>query len=287
VKICPSCEAELKDSVIRCVRCGRTVREDVARGTDPGEPAVPDRPRARTLAASHPVWAIGPAEDSALAMAPEPVPAMTRPPAGTWTPAPGVSAMPDLGARRALPARRSWGPDAFLLLAGMLAVAAGGLAYLAISEPWVHLTVTRAAENADSPLVLTMSLRGRAAFVGTAAMAISGLLAVLGLVWFLYGFQRGWTMPGLANPAFGLLVTTAGLLATGLSAMVWFVWKDAMVLKAKSAGMTMQAMKRLVEQQPSPLVQIGRLSGLMTFGGMMLLGLLASCLGWYAHQRRE
>jgi hypothetical protein len=174
-----------------------------------------------------------------------------------------------------------------MLLAGLAATAAGALAYLAIKEPWVHLTVTRAATDTDPALVATLSLRGRAAFVGTAGTGLAIALAVLGLVWLLYGFQRGWTMPGIVNPAIGLLVATAGLIATVLAAMVWFVWEDAMVLRAKAAGLSMQAMQRLLDLQPAPLVQIQRLSGLMTFGGMMVLGLVGSCLGWYAYRRRE
>jgi hypothetical protein len=72
-----------------------------------------------------------------------------------------------------------------------------------------------------------------------------------------------------------------------LAAMVWFVWEDAMVMRAKAADMSVQAMKELLNLQPAPLVQIQRLSGLLTFGGTMLLGLVASCLGWYAYRRRE
>lgn len=45
-------------------------------------------------------------------------------------------------------------------------------------------------------------------------------------------------------------------------------------------------MKRLLDAQPAPLVQIERLSGLMSFAVMMMLGLFAACLGWWAYQRR-
>jgi hypothetical protein len=174
-----------------------------------------------------------------------------------------------------------------MLLAGLAAGAAGALAYLAIEQPWVHLTITRAATDTEPVLVATLSLRGKAAFVGTAGMGLAIALAALGVVWFFYGFQRGWTMPGLVNPAIGLMVTVAGLIATVLAAMVWYVWEDATILRAKAAGMSMQAMRKLLDLQPAPLVQIQRLSGLLTFGGMMVAGLFASCLGWYAYRRRE
>lgn len=174
-----------------------------------------------------------------------------------------------------------------MLLAGLAAGAAGILAYLAITEPWVHLTVTRPATDTDPVLVATLSLRGKAAFVGTAGVAIAGALAVLGVVWFLYGFQRGWTMPSVMNPAFGILVAVAGLLAAGLASMVWFVWEDAMVARARAARMSTRAMQELLDLQPTPLVQIQRLSGLLSFAGMMVLGLVASSLGWYAYRRRD
>jgi hypothetical protein len=279
VKICPRCEAELKDSVIRCVRCGTTVRGEEAEIDAAASPNGPVRAPAKVSTTSS-VWG-GTAAPAIPKTAPTP-PLTTRAPlvpAG----APLVDRMP----RRALPTRRAFGPDPIMLLAGLAAATAGVLAYLAIKEPWVHLTITQEATDTTPALVATLSLRGRAAFVGTAGMAIAVALALMGLIWFLYGFQRGWAMPGIVNPAIGLLVTTAGLLATALAAMVWFVWQDAMIEHAKGAHLSTVAMKNLVEAQPAPLVQIQRLSGLMTFAGMMVFGLLASCLGWYAYRRRE
>ena len=280
VKICPRCEAELKDSVIRCVRCGTTVRgEEEREAVATATPPAAFGPSAKAPATAG-VW--GGTATAAVSTA-----APTTSHVGRAPVAPGRSPIVDRAPRRALPTRRAWGPDPILLLAGLVAMAAGALAYLAIKEPWVHLTVTRAATDTDPALVATLSLRGKGAFVGTAGTGLAIALAALGLVWFFYGFQRGWTMPGIVNPGLGLLVTTAGLIAAVLSAMVWFVWEDAMVLRAKAAGMSMEAMKKLLDLQPAPLVQIQRLSGLLTFGGMMLLGLLASCLGWVAYRRRE
>jgi hypothetical protein len=68
--------------------------------------------------------------------------------------------------------------------------------------------------------------------------------------------------------------------------MVWFVWEDAAVLRARSAGTSSNAMRELLDRQPPPLVEIERLSGLMTFGGVMAAGLLASSLDWWAYRRR-
>ena len=73
---------------------------------------------------------------------------------------------------------------------------------------------------------------------------------------------------------------------TFLSSMVWFVWEDSMVLRAKTAGMTPGEMKALLDHQPVPIVVIERLPGMVSFGGMMALGLFASCLAWWAYRRR-
>jgi len=276
------------------VRCGQNVRGEqegeavatAAEQTPFGTPAKAPAPSSVWGGAETPAGVWGGAKTPAVSAVPTATPA---PSSAGWAPvAPVRSPVGDPATRRALPAaRRAWGPDPIMLLAGLIATSAGALAYVAIKELWVHLTVTRVATDADPALVATLSLRGRAAFVGTAGTGLAIALAVLGLVWLFYGIQRGWTIPGIVNPAIGLLVATAGVIATVLSAMVWFVWEDAMVLRAKAAGMSTEAMQRLLNLQPAPLVQIQRLSGLMTFGGMMVLGVLASCLGWYAYRRRD
>ena len=46
-------------------------------------------------------------------------------------------------------------------------------------------------------------------------------------------------------------------------------------------------MTQLLDQRPIPIVVIERLPGLISFGGMMALGLFASCLGWWAYRRRS
>ena len=131
-----------------------------------------------------------------------------------------------------------------------------------------------------------VTVRAQSAFVGTAGTVMAIVLAVFGVLWFFYGFQRGWSIPGILNPAIAILVTIAGLGMTFLSSMVWFVWQDSMVQRAKSAGMAPSEMKALLEHQPVPIVVIERLPGMVSFGGMMALGLFASCLAWWAYRRR-
>jgi hypothetical protein len=279
VKPCPHCDAELRDSVIRCTRCGRSLREprepepvEAAAGTVGAQPlatptAVAEAPRASGI-------------PSARAFAPA---------GATWDPLPTgpTSALAEVEAHRALPtSQRSRGPDLWIMVAGLAAIVAGVLAYLAVRDPWVHLTVSVPETQFDEAVLVEVVVRGQVAFAGTAAKALGGVLAAFGLVWFVFGLNRRWTIPGIANPALAILVSAAGVGLTVVASMVWFVWEDAMVLRARTAGMSAKAMAELLDRQPAPLVEIERLSGLMTFGGVMVLGLLASSLGWWAYRRR-
>lgn len=174
-----------------------------------------------------------------------------------------------------------------MLLSGLIAVGAGALAYLAVREQWVHLTVTQEQTDVLEGVVVQLTLRGQAALIGTIGTALAVALTAFGVVWCFYGLQRGWTMPGISNPALALLVASAGIGATVFSAVVWYVWEDAMVLHAKATDLSIGAMRELLDRQPNPFVQIERLSGLMRFGGMMVLGFCAACLAWWAYRKRS
>jgi hypothetical protein len=279
VKPCPHCDAELRDSVIRCTRCGRSLREPStseatasAAGTPSAQPAatstaVADAPRASGIPSAKAFAATG----------------------ATWDPLPSgpTSALAEVQAHRALPtSRRSRGPDPWMMLAGIAALVAGVLAFLSVRDLWVHLSISVPESEFEEAIFVELSVKGQTAFAGTAAKALGIALAVFGAVWFLFGFSRGWTIPGIANPALAILVSIAGLGLTVVASMVWFVWEDAAILRAKTTGMSAKAMTELLDRQPAPLVEIERLPGLLTFGGMMVLGLLASSLGWWAYRRR-
>ena len=94
-----------------------------------------------------------------------------------------------------------------MLWAGMAATVAGVLAFFAVKEPWAHLTITQPATDTAEALVVEVTVRGHAAFVGTVGTVLAVMLAASGLLWFFYGFQRGWSMPGILNPVLSILVT--------------------------------------------------------------------------------
>jgi hypothetical protein len=265
--------------VIKCSRCGRGLRE----------PREPETVEAVAATAGPPPAPASNAVAEAPRQSAIPSARAFAPAGATWDPMPSgpTSSLAEVESHRALPTyQRSRGPDLWILLAGVAAIVAGVLAYLIVRDPWVHLTVSVPESEFEEAIRVEVVARGQVAFAGTAAKALGVGLAAFGLVWFVFGFDRRWTIPGIANPALAILVSAAGLGLTVVSSMVWFVWEDAMVLRAKTAGMSAKGMAELLDRQPAPLVEIERLTGLVTFGGLMALGLLASSLGWWAYRRR-
>ena len=290
MKTCPHCSGEIRDSVIKCTHCGRSLAETPSNGAPAARPpgAVPTpRIGAAPARATSSPRAQRVATPTTVA-APPPRPVTTQPvaPARTeWTPP--ASALSQVSTHRAMPeVKRQWGPDMWMLWGGMAAAAAGILAFLAMKEPWAHLTITAAATDTTEALVADVTVNASSAFVGKAGAVMAIVLAVYGVLWFFYGLQRGWSIPGLLSPAIAILVTVAGLGMTLFASMVWFVWQDSMVLRAKSAGLTATDMRAILEHQPVPIVEIERLPGMVSFGGMMALGLFAACLAWWAYRRR-
>jgi len=272
MKACPYCEAELRDSVIRCTRCGRSLLGD--EGAMPSA-TVPNLAGRATVGAAPPA-------PTTLPRRPE-----------RWTPATSVGTrpgrpIPEVATRRALPTdrRRSGRPDLVLLLAAVAIAGAGSFAWRAIADPWVRLVITDTSDRLDPVLVGEITLRARAAVLGTIGQGLSAALVVFGLLWLLYGFDRGSTMPWFTNPVAAIGVGLAGLLATVVSAVVWFVWEDAAVARSRALRMGAEELREILDRQPAPLVEIHRLSGQMRFGGLMILALLAASAAWWAYRKR-
>jgi hypothetical protein len=284
VKPCPFCEAELRDSVIRCTRCGKSLLQEP-------EPSA-ERQSARTAAASPILGAPTASAGSRGSRIGFPKDEPARPQPAVWaTPAaPPVTraATPNVAALRALPGegRSSARPDFALLVSSLAAIGVAMLAWRAIGDPWVRLVITDTTDRLDPHLVGEITLRGQAALIGIIGQGFAAVLGVSGVMWFLYGFDRGSTMPWFVSPSISILTAIAGGVGVVVSAALWFVWKDAAIEHARAVQMTAQQLKALLDQQPEPLVEIERLSGLMRFGGAMVVGLLTSSTAWWAYRKR-
>jgi hypothetical protein len=308
MKACPYCEAELRDSVIRCTRCGRSLRGDDA------EP-VPAASTSSAAAGAPPIrepgapWATGktepwtrPEPEAWTAMQHEartaterdsettaeaddqPVTRRERTTPDERTP----HSLYDSDDRRALPTERRAAarPDVVLLLSAIVAIVAAFLAWQAVAEPWVRLVITDTSDRLDPVLVGRMSVPAKDALVGNIGQALAAVLGVLGVMWFVFGFDRGWTMPWFANPVIGIGAAVAGLGAVVLSSTVWFVWEDAAVASSRSVGLAREKLQEILNLQPAPLVEISRLPGLVRFGTMMVIGLVVASAAWWASRRR-
>lgn len=212
-----------------------------------------------------------------------------------WAPSPPRSATkaappsPNLDARRALPTTKggSRGPDLVLLLAAIAVIGAAVLAWQAVGAPWVRLVITDTSERLEPRLVGDITLRGQAALVGSLGRGLAVVIGVAGLLWLLYGIQRGATIPWFANPAFAGAATIIGGIGFLLSAELWFVWKEAAINRARAVRLSVEELGELLGLQPPPLVEIERLSGLLRFGAAMALGVLAVCAAWWAYNKRS
>jgi hypothetical protein len=284
VKPCPFCEAELRDSVIRCTRCGRSLlSEPEGAERRPARAGSSQILGAPTVSGGTRGSRIGFPDDEPV----RPAPAVWAPTPARG-PAPSIAPVADPSARRALPsqAHASWRPDLALLVASLAAVAAAILAWRAIGDPWVRLAITDTSDRLNPNLVGQIPLKGQAALLGLIGQGLAAVIGAYGVLWFLYGFDRGSTIPWFVSPAVAITAAIGGLVLTGMSAAVWFVWKDAAVEHARAVRMTAQELKALLDTQPEPLVEIARLSGLMRFGGAMVAGLIASSTAWWAYRKR-
>ncbi len=288
MKPCPFCEAELRDSVIKCTRCGRSLRGDP-------EPSPEHEPaRAGTTLGLGAPTVSGGSRGSKVGF-PQQEPAAPPREIAVWaTPSTrasgaGSDSVPHLAGLRALPSdqRRSHRPDFALLLAAVATIGAAVIAWRSIGDPWVNLLITDTSDRLDPKFVGDITLHGQAAMAGVIGQGLAALLGVFGLLWLVYGFDRGSTVPWFANPATAIIASIAGLIGTAVSAMVWFVWQDAAVKHARAVKMSVDELRTLLDLEPQPLVEIQRLSGLMRFGGAMLIGLLASSTAWWCYHKRS
>ncbi len=283
MKVCPFCEAELRDSVIRCTVCARSLLERPAPVTVPpsgfGPPAAGTEPP-RIDAPSEPV----PAETRPAPPAAAPSPWVTP---STRASGPTASSIPDALDRRALPTRsQGVRPDWAMLASALVTGAAAYLAWPTIAKPWVTLRISDTSDGGLGPLG-TATLGADAALVGTLAQAVVLIVGALALLWLIFGIDRGWTMPWFSSPSIGLVTSLAAVGGAFLTSVLWFVWRDAAVARSRAFGLSAERLTAILDNpNHAPSVELYRLPELTRFGGLMAIALLGSCAAWWAFRKR-
>jgi hypothetical protein len=283
MKACPHCGGQIRPSVIRCTQCGMSLTGD-REGSGGGAVAVSE---VAGSGGRRPVAA--PARIPTAAQAPtaaaKPAHGSTELPIDVWAvSAPRVRPHrpPPTGSRTGGASIRR--TDLPLMAAGVLAAAAGALAYSALAVPWVH---ARISDATGSHLAAEITLRGSDSIAGRAGVGIAIALGLLGLVWFWYGLDRGVGVPAIAHPASALIVALIAGIVVIFAAIGYLFWNDALVASAREAGMTKRAMRDLLDARPAPTIAIERLAGVLRFAAAAGLALLAGAVAWRAERRRN
>jgi hypothetical protein len=171
------------------------------------------------------------------------------------------------------------------MITGTLEIGAAVLAYTATTAPWVRAQITP-DERLDVNVAGRLLLRGTDGSAATAVFVVSGLLAVLGAMWFWYGLDRGVHLPLFAHPALGVVASVVGAGVALMARLGYLFWQDAFIAHARLVGGTKDAMRQLLSLHPPPSIAMQELSGLFRFGGAMLLALGASLVAWWSQRSR-
>jgi len=281
MKTCPHCGGQIRPSVIRCVHCGTPLA---------GEPA--GAPADVTIqTASVATGVPSPATDlpGAGAVGAPPTP---RPAPDPWvTPAVRADAqtkLPPVTPPRRPEATRATSRRTDLVLTGaaVLAVAGSVAAYSALPLPWVRAELTTTSERSGVTVVADMIFRGSDSVAGTVGLGVAVTLLALGILWFWYSLDRGLTMPTFAHPLLALLAAVIGAVVLAFCRLGYLFWDDAIVTRAREAGMTKEAMRQLLDSRPAPDIAIEQLTGAYRFGTGVLLALVAGVVAWWSQRRR-
>lgn len=289
MKTCPHCGGEVRSSVIKCVHCGTSLSGE----PEPAAVTVVGAPAPVQVHTPAPV-ASGPASASERPR-PGPVPSTSvfAPGGGDKWVTPSVRADrhggPSSGDLSELPVpvalrRRA---DRHLLVGGLLGLAAAVVTYTSLPLAWVTVSITTVDDRLRPHVVAELTFRGSDAFAGKIGLGIAAALAVLGLVWFWYGLDRGATLPRFASPWYVVLAAAVGSIVVAFAQFGFFFWDDAFVAHAREAGMTRKAMRTLLDAHPAPIVEVQQLSGVVRFAAGTALALVAGLVALWSQRRRD
>jgi len=321
VKTCPHCGGQLRPSVIKCVHCGSRLDEQptgqptgtplgVPAGVPAGSPSGAGAAGAPAAGGSSASGAPAPSAAAAGAPArpgsdrtPAPPPSVFDPPKppspDPWvTPserlerpvqpplAPVVVAAgtaPAAAAPRARTARRV---DLGLLAAGALALASAAVALTSLSLPWVTGTLAAKGPRDKIRQVAELPFFADDAIVRNVVLGLAVAAAVLGLLWFWYGLDRGVQLPLLAHPGVALLAGICGWALVGVTRLGAVVWETGFLAHAREAGLTKAAMQTLLDDRNRRVLTFATEAGTTRFAIAASLALLAGLLAWWSQRER-
>ena len=152
---------------------------------------------------------------------------------------------------------------------------------------WVRISLSRSDSEGDVVAVGDAMFRATDSLAGTLGQATVVVLAASALLWFVFGLQRGWSMPWFASPAIAVAASILAIVGSVVSSVLWFVWRDSMSENATRFGIDRETLDAILEDvDRSPVVAIHRLGGPGRFGTMMALALGASCVAWWRYRKR-
>lgn len=261
--------------MVKCVHCGTALdREPVeAMGRITADPVAVTGPVDQVLSAPA-------APATAPATAPPFTPGPWAPPAddpGAVIPTSAITARPSESPRTSV--RRT---DGTLMVASVIVLIGAVVAYSSASLPWIRARLS----THDGVPVARLTFRGADTFAGPMALGVAVALLLLGLVWFWNALDGGAGVPRLAHPAMALLACVIGVTALAVMGLVWTLWDEAFVARARESGMTKAAMRALLGSRPAPTIAVERLSGAYRFGAAVLLALVAGTIAWWSQRRR-
>ena len=173
-----------------------------------------------------------------------------------------------------------------MLAAGLATAYAAYAAWSAISARWVGVSISAVSDDGARPLG-TASFRATDGMIGSLAQMLVVGLAAMAVLWIVFGLQRGWTMPWFASPIIGMVGALLAIAGTLLAAILWFVWREAVLTHAAEYGQTRGSLEQILnDTDHSPAVSLQRLAGTSRFGTMMVVALVASCVAWWASHKR-
>ncbi len=266
---------------------GRVVRSVPAESTPPAGRVDPD-PTATRVAPPEPATS-SPSASSPSAAGTDPglTAARQSDAADVWA-IPTIerdTQRPEPSLRPARTHRRRRRVDLTLMVAGGIELGSAIFAYLAIATPWVQAEIS-ADERVSARVAGRLLFRGSDAPGAMAVVVVTALMALLGVLWFWYGLDRGVHVPMFAHPALAVIAGLVGLGIASVARIGYVFWQGPLVQHARQIGASRDAMRHLLELHPPPSIAMHQMTGLLRFTIAMATALGAAIVAWWSQRGR-